>query len=1602
MLRTNPKKCGCYWELLVNFLATMSAMALPAAGIAFSDNYTLAQIIPDGTLGAEGSVIIPNANINNLPAELIEGGATRGVNLFHSFSEFNIGDIQRVYFANPIGIENIFSRVTGNNPSNILGTLGINGAANLFLLNPNGIIFGQNAQLDIRGSFVASTANSFIFPDGSEFSATNPQNPPLLTINVPIGLQYGTQPPQGITNRGNLLVGGDLTLSGGSAISTGQLSAPEGEVKVEGVSGNVQVRDVTAKTATLSAYSNLILEESQLWTTGNLTLLAGDTIRVRDSATNPFIAAAGGELLVQGDRTVDILALNHIDSGFFALGNMILRSSQPVGGDAHYWTGGTFRIEQLDGSLGSLFSLYDPIIRSQGDVKFDGYQGTSLHILAGGKVDINAVIITGSETGTQGVDFLIETVQLSDGTQIQINGRDQATLDIRAGMNLAAIGQPFGISGYNGLPNTFPPIDQFFNKLGLIVPPPNNNTIATSADITINDIRIEPPNGAVLLTNRYQPNLSLPGGDITITKNPMGSLIGLGIDGIGLGGNGSAVILDSRRNITLDRVSSIITSSDIGNGGDVTLLAKDNITLTPGSTIASDGALGGNITLKSYEGIVSIDNSTITSITTGAGVGGGVNISGESIAINDSTIDTRSLNSDGGGITFNAQADITLTNNLITTSSLSGNAGDVALKAGGEITQTDTSIDASSAFGNGGDITITAKDNINLNSGSTLESVGLLGGNINLNSQNGILGINDSIVTSISANTDAGIAGDINLYGQSIKISNFANVGVVAISGKGQGANLIVNASDLVEIINLDGVSKTQPVNPLVEFFKIAASGTGLITTTAGTSNGGDLTINSSRVSIQNKSGLDNLTGVATFNVLGGSGNSGNLTINASDSVEIIGNKPGEVTPVFGDAIADDFISILTGVTSATNDSGDAGNLTINTGKLTVRDGAGVSAGTTRNSTGNGGILTVNATESVELRGAAGLGTGTVTSGKGGDLIVNIPTGELILQDGAALAADTLGAGNAGNLTVNADKISIQNASRIGSSTTAEGAGSTIKINATNIEVVGTSADGTVPSGIFTNSTGIGDAGNLEIDAKRVVVQDGGRVSASTSGTGNAGNLSIRNADSVEIIGTSTNSQISSSLSFDTFGSGNAGNLTIDTKTLAVRDGGELSASTSDLGSAGTLNVNASDSVEVTGISADSRTPSRLFFDSSGIGDAGVLTVKTNQLIVSNGGQVSAATSGTGRGGILDINAGESVKVSGTSGNFASSLLFDSRGAGDARGISITTGQLNVENGGEVTVSGSSSGAAGDLEISANNILINDRAKLQATNTSGAGNIRINTQGLTVQNNSEITVSGAGTGVSGNLEITAGSIFLNNQGNLLARTQSGEGGNILLDAGDNILLRYNSNILTEALGSGNGGNIIINAGNFIMAILPENSDIAATAIEGRGGNIFVTADGIFGFSLPERLVRTPESDLSAASQLGINGKREIDTRDNIRLNALPSDFYRDGISQVCPGGGTQPLPNQFIITGSGGLGIRPDVPISINRLGVSLISPVSTTEYSSKPDLAPIGNSNHTLPKTIVEAQGMIVNADGRIELVAQAPTVTPQIPWLLHPGCQL
>ena len=89
----------------------------------------VAQITPDSSLGAENSVVDTNGN-----RDTINGGAIRDANLFHSFQEFNVEALREAYFANPDGIANIFSRVTGSNLSDIQGVLGVLGDANLYLI----------------------------------------------------------------------------------------------------------------------------------------------------------------------------------------------------------------------------------------------------------------------------------------------------------------------------------------------------------------------------------------------------------------------------------------------------------------------------------------------------------------------------------------------------------------------------------------------------------------------------------------------------------------------------------------------------------------------------------------------------------------------------------------------------------------------------------------------------------------------------------------------------------------------------------------------------------------------------------------------------------------------------------------------------------------------------------------------------------------------------------------------------------------------------------------------------------------------------------------------------------------------------------------------------------------------------------------------------------------------------------------------------------------------------------------------------------------------------------------------------------------------------
>jgi filamentous hemagglutinin family protein len=219
----------------------------------------LAQIVPDNTLGAEGSVVTPNVFIQGIQSDRIDGGATRGANLFHSFSQFNIGEGRGAYFTNPAGIENILSRVTGASRSDILGRLGVLGPANLFLINPNGIVFGSNASLDVQGSFLATTADAVKLGDAGLFSASQPATSNLLTVS-PSALWFNAVAAQPIVNQSQAqssidqlnsddgppglqvpagqtlaLVGGDVLLEGGN------LTAAGGRIELGSVAGVGQV-----------------------------------------------------------------------------------------------------------------------------------------------------------------------------------------------------------------------------------------------------------------------------------------------------------------------------------------------------------------------------------------------------------------------------------------------------------------------------------------------------------------------------------------------------------------------------------------------------------------------------------------------------------------------------------------------------------------------------------------------------------------------------------------------------------------------------------------------------------------------------------------------------------------------------------------------------------------------------------------------------------------------------------------------------------------------------------------------------------------------------------------------------------------------------------------------------------------------------------------------------------------------------------------------------------------------------------------------------------------------------------------------------------------
>ncbi|QLE54312.1 filamentous hemagglutinin N-terminal domain-containing protein [Nostoc sp. TCL26-01] len=283
----------------------------------------IAEIIPDNTLPINSTVIYED-NI-----KVIEGGTIAENNLFHSFTDFSITSVDTAYFNNLASVHNIITRITGGKISNIDGSIKANGNANLFMINPAGIIFGSNASLDIGGSFIATTANSIKFADGSEFIANANPVPSLLIVSVPMGLQFGSNTPGRIINQsqaspnGELtdatppnpiglkvpigktlaLVGGDVTLDGGNLTTTG------GRIEIASIAntGLVKLTEIdkgyTFDYSGIQNFANLqLLQGAIIYGSGNsdgdIKIQAGNLNITESSAifSNTLDAEKGGNI----------------------------------------------------------------------------------------------------------------------------------------------------------------------------------------------------------------------------------------------------------------------------------------------------------------------------------------------------------------------------------------------------------------------------------------------------------------------------------------------------------------------------------------------------------------------------------------------------------------------------------------------------------------------------------------------------------------------------------------------------------------------------------------------------------------------------------------------------------------------------------------------------------------------------------------------------------------------------------------------------------------------------------------------------------------------------------------------------------------------------------------------------------------------------------------------------------------------------------------------------------------------------------------------------------------------------------------------------------
>ncbi len=641
--------------------------------------------------------------------------------------------------------------------------------------------------------------------------------------------------------------------------------------------------------------------------------------------------------------------------------------------------------------------------------------------------------------------------------------------------------------------------------------------------------------------------------------------------------------------------------------------------------------------------------------------------------------------------------------------------------------------------------------------------------------------------------------------------------------------------------------------------------------------------------------------------------------------------------------------------------------------------------------------------------------------------------GNITLQQSSYI--NTSGA-TGGAINIRGRGLTLQNGSHIESSTYgANKQGQGINVQTTEfVDVLGLShPDNYLFSGLGTNVSGSGStAGNIQIDTQRLRVSTGAWISSITFGTNLFTSLSVTDSNTGQIIVHATDVEVQGyNPTPNTFGGhsvsaistmitggqrNNGSAIIIDADRVRVLDGARLSSDvigplippiTPTIGNAGNIVVTARESLEIRGTNPDqfsSGISSSIQF--LGVGEAGNIKINAGQLSLSNGGTITsaiagnliAANAGQGIAGDISIQAND-VQVSDpifdpfSQAISGITVAVGQNSTGKGGNINLTADSLRVFNGGQITSSTDGKAAAGNVSLQVNNITVEGISQPLAdgrilpsaitaasTTTSDAGSVNLVADQLNVLDHGQISVSNTGGGNSGNLLVNANQIKLAQGGSLLSQVSAGNRGNITLNTGV-LLMRYGSKINTNATGTAIGGNISINA-PIIVGL--ENSNITANAIEGAGGNIEITTQGIFGLQFRDH--ETPESDITASSQFGVSGTVNINNfgvDPDSGLIKLPENITDP--SQQIATGCADTSDSNFLYTRRGGISQNPSQDI-INHRTWSDIRDLSAYRKNSS-ITAQIPKS----PESLVQATSWYRNAQGKIELVADTSSTQVQ-----------